>query len=96
MPFFLLTVENDLTFNDFVLCNQTCDNLAADTTKAWEEGFLNGMDYRICTALIYCCIVPGGALGNNGVKLELVVFKCKLLFEVERCEIVICCDYQSS
>lgn len=32
MPFFLLTVENDLTFNDFVLCNQTCDNLAADKT----------------------------------------------------------------
>lgn len=32
MPFFLLTVENDLTFNDFVLYNQTCDNLAADKT----------------------------------------------------------------
>lgn len=79
MPFFLLTVENDLTFNDFVLCNQTCDNLAADTTKAWEAGFLNGMDYRIRTALIYCCIVPGGALGNNGLKLELVVFKCRVI-----------------
>lgn len=55
MPFFLLTVENDLTFNDFVLYNQTCDNLAADTTKAWEAGFLNGMDYRIRSRKVWNC-----------------------------------------
>lgn len=57
VPFFLLTVENDLTFNDFVWCNQTCDNLAADTSNAWEAGFLTGTDYRMCTALIHCCVI---------------------------------------
>lgn len=39
MPFFLLTVESDLTFNDFVLYNQTGDNLAVVKLKRARQVF---------------------------------------------------------
>lgn len=84
MLFFLLTVENDLTFNDYVLCNQTWQQAKLKLARqAFPNVLWNLYGFKL---QLYDTT---GAIGNNGLKRENWWYlNVKLQFEMERSVIV--------